>query len=75
MTRMTNVNFVSFFVYGSDTSVFTEGVSARGIPMRPHESIFILDPSLSITFPPGRVPTPLTVTSRLVRVADSAMAS
>ena len=73
MKRMTNVNFDSFFVYGADTSVFTEGVSARGIPMRPHESLFILDPPLSITFPPGRIPTPVTVTSRLVRVADSAM--
>ena len=65
MKKMTNVNFDSFFVYGSDTSVCTEGVSARGIPMRPHESLFILDTPLSITFPPGRIPTPVTVTSRI----------
>ena len=41
--------------------------------MRPHELLLcMLDPPLSITFPPGRIPTAVTVTSRLVRVADSA---
>ena len=75
MPRMTNtVNFDSFFIYGSDTSVFTDGVSARGIPMRPNESLFILDQPLSITFPRGNS-TPLIITSRLVRVADHAMAN
>ena len=34
MKGMADVNFVSFFVDGSDTSVFTEGDSARGVPVR-----------------------------------------
>ena len=42
--------------------------------MRPNESLFILDQPLSITFPRGNS-TPLIITSRLVRVADHAMAN
>jgi hypothetical protein len=74
MKLMTNtVNFHSFFIYNSDTSIFTEGITTRGFFLRPNDSIFILDPPLSITFPPGREPRPITITARVVRVAATSL--